>query len=85
MSNETDVRPLNYIETVEIVETWATRANEYLSNGYRLLGIFPVSDLRKKGNTEYVRRTMAYVVGRSIDVRHYEPKAIEKAPVEAGI
>jgi hypothetical protein len=63
-------RSLPYGEVVEIVECRLKQANELLSNGYKLLGIYVVSfpGVHQETKSFFVRRTVVYVLGRSAQV-----------------
>jgi len=60
-------RSLPFGEVVELVECRLKQANELLSHGYTLLGIYAVSGpaVHQETKSFYTRRTMVYVLGRS--------------------
>ena len=65
-----------YDGIVEVVEARVRQANDYLSHGYKLLGVQNIagSGTHPDGKQYFVRRMLCYVVGRTEDVPHYEPQ-----------
>ena len=62
-------------EIAEIVESYRKdETNAYLEHGYRLVGIYAWSDLRHKNNTDYVKRSVFYVLGRPESVNFWAPE-----------
>jgi hypothetical protein len=59
-------------EIVEVVEAWSRDANEYLVHGYRLLGVYPFAELKTKNTTDYVKKSVFYVLGRTRFVAHHD-------------
>lgn len=73
-------------DIVEVHTFGARRASVYLQRGYRLLGIYAVTEGAKHASgAEYVQRQVIFVIGRPRDVEHYEEpprRPPEPAPTE---
>lgn len=66
---------LNFEFVVEVAEVPAWKANLFLDNGYKLLGIYRKSDIQDKNGSPVVQHYIRYVCGRAAEVEHYDPPA----------
>ena len=70
---------------VELAEARMRLANEYLKRGYRLISVESITGTGQHPNnkTEFVRRALVYVMGRTADIEHWAPpKAPERTATE---
>ena len=66
---------MEHADIVEVLEVRLKGANDYLAHGYRLLSVEGVTAMLQnpESKTWYVKRQVAYVVGRPSGVVLYQP------------
>lgn len=77
------MRSVDYSAIAEVVEAGKRRANAYLEHGYTLLGVYPFASLQHKGQTDFVQKSVFYVLGRTADVEPWAPEPEKPAGAQA--